>query len=298
MEFRKYIHAVGTGPKGNRNLSFEESEDMMKQILDQSVYQEQIAAFLLGWRLKPETIEEFRGALSMCDNYVTHSPVADSIEMGYPFDGKAKNPYIFPLVAQVLEKHGLNMVLVGDDLTPAKGGVTMKQICTNIELSSSVHYFDRKKHFKAMHKLTQVRMRVGLRSGFNTIEKLPRIGKSDYAITGVFHKPYVKKYVEIFADRYKRFALIQGNEGTPELFSKGRLWIANEGEIEESIIDPEYYGVHYNKSWDALTLEDSLKKLADPSAEYLKLAKLNAAVYLFVTDKAPSVDVAFEMVNG
>ena len=59
MDFFKYIHAVGTGPKGNRDLSFDESKDMMTQILNQSVHSEQIAAFLLGWRLKPETIENF-----------------------------------------------------------------------------------------------------------------------------------------------------------------------------------------------------------------------------------------------
>ena len=298
MDFHKYIHAVGTGPKGNRDLSFEESEDMMRQILDQSVHSEQIAAFLLGWRLKPETTTEFRGAIAACDDYITHQKVENSIELGYPFDGKSKNPYIFPLVAKVLEESGLNLVVIGDELTPAKDGITIKDICTNTTLGSNIHYFDREKYFNALHKLSEIRMRLGLRTGFNTIEKLPRIAQSDYAITGVFHKPYVKKYVEIFSDRYKRFALIQGNEGTPELFSKGRLWISKEGEVEEFIIDPQHYGINYNKSWDSITLEDSLKKLSDPSAEYLKLAKLNAAVYLFVTDKAASIDEAFQMLEG
>ena len=71
MDFFKYIHAVGTGVKGNRNLTFEESKDMMEQILNQSIPSEQTAAFLLGWRLKPETITEFRGAVEACDNFIT-----------------------------------------------------------------------------------------------------------------------------------------------------------------------------------------------------------------------------------
>ncbi len=298
MEFSKYIHAVGTGPKGNRDLSFEESQDMMKQILDQSVHSEQIAAFLLGWRLKPETPEEFRGAISACDSYITPQRVENSIELGYPFDGKAKNPYIFPLVAKILKDSNLNLVVIGDEMQPAKGGITIKEICTQIDLDSNLHYFDRADFFNELHSLTDIRMRLGLRSGFNTIEKLPNVSKSEYAITGVFHKPYVKKYVEIFSDRYKRFALIQGNEGTPELFSKGRLWIANEGEVEELIIDPAHYGINYTKSWETITLQDSLEQLNNPSDEYLKLAKLNAAVYLFVTQKAQSVDDAFAMLNG
>ncbi|MBU0719994.1 glycosyl transferase [bacterium] len=298
MNFHKYLHAVGTGPKGNRDLDFEEAEDMMRQILDQSIHSEQIAAFLLGWRLKPETTTEFRAAISACDSYITPKKIENSIELGYPFDGKAKNPYIFPLVAEVLKDAALHLVLIGDELQPAKNGITTKEICTRVDLSENCHFFDRKDFFKELHRLTDIRMRLGLRTGFNTIEKLSRIAGSDYAITGVFHKPYVKKYIEIFSERYKNFALIQGNEGTPELFSKGRLWIAKGGHVEEFIIDPEYYGINYKKSWESISLEESLQQLSNPSNEYLKLAKLNAAIYLFVAQKAQSIDSAFEMLHG
>ncbi len=297
MDFFKYIHAVGTGPKGNRDLTFKESKDMMEQILNQSIPGEQAAAFLLGWRLKPETATEFRGAIEACDSFIEKTTIKNSLELGYPFDGKAKNPYIFPLVAKILKDSGLNLVVVGDELTPAKGGITIKDICTDIELTSNAHYFDRADFFKKMSDLTELRMKLGLRTGFNTIEKLPKVANSEYAITGVFHKPYVKKYVEIFSERYKRFALIQGNEGTPELFSKGRLWISNAGELEEFIVDPQYYGINYTKSWDTISLEDSLSQLNNPSDEYLKLAKLNAAVYLFVTQRAKNIDEAWQKLN-
>ncbi|MEO1937904.1 MAG: glycosyl transferase [Sulfurimonas sp.] len=293
MEFSKYIHAVGTGPKGNRDLSFDEAKDMMHQILNQEPYPEAIAAFLLGWRLKPETIDEFLGALAACDEEIIKSEVKNSIELGYPFDGKAKNPYIFPLVAEILQKEALNLVVIGDEKQPAKDGITLKEIAQNISLTPNTHYFDRKEFFVKMHELTQIRNRLGLRTAFNTIEKLPQVAKSEYAITGVFHKPYVKKYAKIFAPRYKRFALIQGNEGTPELFSKGRLWIVEEGDIEEYIIDPEYYDIHYKKSWERISLEESLTQLTHPSKEYKKLARLNAAVYLFVTQKYASVEDAY-----
>jgi anthranilate phosphoribosyltransferase len=295
MDFFKYIHAVGTGPKGNRDLSYDESVDMMQQILQQNIPSEQIAAFLLGWRLKPETTDEFKGAVDACDKFIQKTIVKNSIELGYPFDGKAKNPYIFPLVSEVLLKTDLNLVVVGDEQQPAKGGITTKDICTNIELNKNVHFFDRANFFKEMHNLTDVRKKLGLRTAFNTIEKLPFVAQSEFGITGVFHKPYVKKYVDIFANRYKRFALIQGNEGTPELFSKGRLWIAEGKDIQEYIINPEHYGINYKKSWEKITFEESLEQLKNPSQEYIKLAKLNAAIYIFVTQKAKSIDDAFEM---
>ena len=297
MDFFKYIHAVGTGVKGNRDLSFDESKDMMTQILNRSVPNEQIAAFLLGWRLKPETITEFRGVVEACNDYVKKHTIKDSIELGYPFDGKVNNPYIFPLVTKVLEDSKLNLILVGDRLTPAKGGITLKDICTNITLDKNTHYFDRAKFFKEMSDLTDIRMNLGLRTGLNTIEKLPNIANSDYAITGVFHKPFVQKYVEIYSDKYKKFALIQGNEGTPELFSKGRLWICNNKEVKEIIVDPQHFGINYTKSWDAITLQESLEQLQNPSVEFMQLAKLNAALYLFITEEASSIDNGWEMLN-
>ena len=299
MEFKKYIHAVGTGLKGNRDLSFDESKDMMTQILNQSVYPEQISAFLLGWRLKPETVEEFRGAISACDTYIKQVKIENSIELGYPFDGKANNPYIFPLVGKILKNSGLNLVVIGDKQQPAKDGLTVQDICTKIELSKNTHYFDRADFFKKMHDLTDIRMHLGLRTGLNTIEKLPHVAQSEYAITGVFHKPFLERYVNIFAKKYKRFALIQGNEGTPELFSKGRLWITSgiNNEIQEHVIDPEYFGIHYTKSWESITLEESLDQLNNPSAEYMKLAVLNAAVFLFIAQKSKSIEEAYEMLN-
>ncbi|WP_297486156.1 glycosyl transferase [Sulfurimonas sp.] len=297
MDFFKYIHAVGTGVKGNRDLSFEESKDMMTQILDQSVPNEQIAAFLLGWRLKPETIEEFRGALAACDANIQRSEVKNSIELGYPFDGKAKNPYIFPLVAKVLESHGLNLVVVGDEKQPAKDGITIKEIITQIDLTPNVHYFDRKNFFSKLHQLTDIRNKLGLRTSFSTIEKLSGVAQSDFAITGIFHKPFVKKYSEILKGRYKKIALIQGNEGTPELFSKGRLWMVDGNETKEYIIDPEYFGIHYKRSWEQITLEDSIAQLQNPSDEYLRLACLNAAVYLFIAQKYNSIEEAFEALD-
>ena len=32
MDFFKYIHAVGTGEKGNRDLTLQEAKDMMEQV--------------------------------------------------------------------------------------------------------------------------------------------------------------------------------------------------------------------------------------------------------------------------
>jgi len=296
MDFHTYIHAVGTGHKGNRDLSFEESCNMMQHLLKRTAYPEQIAAFLLGWRMKPETTEEFRGALHTCDAHTHTTPIANSLELGYPFDGKRHNPYLFPLTASLLKEH-LNLIVTGDVLQPAKGGITTQDICRHAPLSSNLYYFDRKHYCPALHALSDIRHRLGLRTGLNTIEKLPKVAQSEYALTGVFHKPYVAKYLDIFASRYQRFALLQGNEGTPELFSKGRLWLSVKGDVQESIIDPKRYGIHYQRSWERISLQTSLQQLTDPSETLYKLAQLNGAILLVVAGKAASIDEAYAQLS-
>ncbi|MBN2816713.1 MAG: glycosyl transferase [Campylobacterales bacterium] len=277
MSFKSYIKAVGTGPKGNRDLSFEEAQDMMRQILFGEAAPEQIAAFLLGWRLKGESNEEFLGALSAIDEFTYKDLVPNSIELGYPFDGKAKNPYLLEDVLKELEKSELSVVVYGDLLQPAKSGLTIQDLCKELN-AENLYYFDRKEYCREIHELTDIRMLLGVRTGFNTLEKLPCVANSKSAITGVHHTPYVKKYIEIFSKRYERFALIQGDEGSPELFKKGKLWISQGGEITEEIVDPEFYGIK------------PLEKSKD-------LARLNAAIWLYVAGEYKTLKEAYEFLE-
>ncbi|MEA2073153.1 MAG: glycosyl transferase [Campylobacterota bacterium] len=277
MDFKTYIKAVGTGPKGNRDLTYDESKDMMTQILNATATPTQTAALLIGWRLKPETTEEFSGALSALDSFSVQNEIKNSIELGYPFDGKAKNPYLLPMICAALKSSELNLVIVGDELQPAKGGVTTKELYNSLDKLENLHFFDRKEYLQELHLLTDLRNILGLRSAFNTLEKLPNITNSQFAITGVHHKPYVKKYIEIFGSRYERFALIQGNEGTPELFKKGTLWIQENDTLSEEIVDPSFYDIK----------TDDLEGLA----------KLNAAILLYVSNKANSIGDAYESIK-
>lgn len=297
MAFHEYIRAVGTGPKSNRELSENEMRDAMECILNQSVHSEQIAAFLLGWRVRLETIEELKTTFDVCDKYIKRQTVENSIELGYPFDGKADNPYILPLVAKYLKKFDLNMVISGDDLQPAKKGLTLKELNANVDFDDNIHYFDRADYFKELSDLTKVRNILGLRTAFNTVEKLLNPGNSKYAINAAFHKPYVVKYNELFGKNYDHLVIIKGNEGTPEIFSKCKYWLNNDGVISEHKIDPEYFGINYKKSTTVISKEDSLNMTKNPSDDLEKLAKLNAAMFLIASKKSTDIKEAFEMLD-
>ncbi|MDZ7817398.1 MAG: glycosyl transferase [Aliarcobacter sp.] len=297
MGFHSYIRAVGTGPKSNRELTKIETMDAIESILNQSVQSEQIAAFLLGWRVRLETIDELKTTFEVCNKYIKRVKIPNSIELGYPFDGKADNPYLLPLISKYLKKFDLNLVVSGDELQPAKKGLTIKKLYENMDFDDNIFYFDRSEYFKELSDLTKIRNILGLRTAFNTVEKLLNPANSDYAVNAAFHKPYVAKYNHLFGENYKNLIIVKGNEGTPEIFSKCKYWQTIDGKINEYIIDPEYFGINYKKSTDIISYEESLNMTKNPSDELEKLAKLNAAMFLIAAQKADDIKTAFEMVE-
>ena len=292
-EFLPYLKCVGTGPKRNRDLTKEEMKIVMRSFLKEEVLPEQVAAFMLGWRVKGESNEEFAASIEVFDEFVQHDPLPDSIEFGYPYDGKVKNPYIFPLTASFLEAFDVHLSLHGGLLQPAKGGITLKEICNNIPLTNNIHYYDRSMYFPELYKFSNIRAKLGLRSSFNTIEKLLGISQSETAIIGAFHKPFVEKYIALYKDRYKKLIIIRGNEGTPEIFAKCAITIVEGDKITEIKVDPKEFGITYIKSTKPISLASSLEQLKNPTNEFIQLAKLNAAVILFLIGKTKSIEEGY-----
>jgi anthranilate phosphoribosyltransferase len=305
MNFKKYIKAVGTGVKGNRDLTKEETFDAIESILLNNATSAQIGAFLIGWRTKLETNEELSGAVEALRKYIKFKKVEDSIELGYSFDGRCENPFLFPLFEKVLEDfykknsdvRRLNLVISGDYLQPAKNGLTTKEIFQNIDKGQYIHFFDRVEYLKELSDITSLRHELGLRTAFNTVEKLLNPSLSEYGVTTAFHKPYVQKYLDIFAPYFKEVVVVKASEGSPEVFKDGKYWkMVNENIIEESFSLKDY-GIFYDKEFQNISLEESLNIVKNPDENILKLAKFNVALYLLFANRVSSLDEAWQRLN-
>ena len=305
MNFKKYIKAVGTGPKGNKDLSIEETADAIEQILLNKVTPAQIGAFLIGWRTKLESNDELKGCILALRKFMKFQKVEDSIELGYSFDGRCDNPFLFPLFGKILEEfylknsdvRKLNLVISGDFLQPAKVGLTTKEIFANIDASQYVHFFDRVEYLSELSNMTTLRHELGLRTAFNTVEKLLNPGQSEYGVTTAFHKPYVQKYLDIFAPYFKEVVVVKASEGSPEVFKDGKYWKMVEGNIIEESFSLKDYGIVYDKEFENISLEESLNIVKNPDKEILKLAKFNVALYLLFSKRVASLDEAWQRLN-
>ena len=305
MSFKRYIKAVGTGIKGNRDLSKEEIFDAIEQILLNKATPAQSGAFLIGWRTKLETNEELSGAVEALRKYIKFTEVKDSIELGYSFDGRCENPFLFPLFENILDEfykknsdvRRLNLVISGDYLQPAKVGLTTKEIFANIDKGQYLHFFDRVEYLKELSDITPLRLELGLRTAFNTVEKLLNPSLSEYGVTTAFHKPYVQKYLEIFAPYFKDVIVLKGSEGSPEVLKDGKFWRMQEGSIVEENFSLKDFGINYSREFENISLEESLNIVKNPDDEILKLAKFNVALYLLFAKRVSSLDEAWQRLN-
>ena len=306
MSFFTYIKAVATGPKSNRDLTYNEIKDAIQQILENQCQSEQSAAFLMCLRVKLESNEELKGCLDSFDKYLQRVNIPQSIELGFSYDGKTDQPFLFPLTAQILESFfqknkniaPFDLVISGDLEQPAKSGLTVKDVATAVKLPDNLHFFDRSNYFKELSALTPLRKKLYMRTIFNTVEKLLNPANSNYAITSAFHKPYVKKYFDLFGKNYENLMIIKGDEGNPEVFDDFKYWVKNGDEIVEQSMTLESLGIHYTQAYEKITLEQNLELLKNPSEELLALAQLNAAILLVVAKRFENVNEAYAHIKG
>ena len=111
---------------------------------------------------------------------------------------------------------------IGNGLIPPIDGITTKDDFKSLDLGQHLHFFDRVEYLKELSDLTPLRLELGLRTVFNTVEKLLNPALSDYSVTTAFHKPYVQKYLDIFSDYYKDVYVVKASEGSPEVFKDGK----------------------------------------------------------------------------
>jgi len=305
MSFKKYIKAVGTGIKGNRELEKNEVIDAVCSMLENKVTQAQTGAFLIGWRTKLETNNELKACIKALKKYMKPTPIENSLELGYSFDGRTSNPFLFPLYENILKEffeknpeiRELKLVISTDQLQPAKKGIIAKDLQEHFEFGNYVHLLDRSKYLKILSDFTPLRHELGLRTVFNTVEKLLNPGNSEFAVTTAFHKPYVEKYLVMFKEYYKEVLVVKASEGCPEVFKDGKYWRQIDGEIVEEKFFLSDFGITYDKNYENITLEKALEIVKNPSDEILKLAKFNIALYLVFAQRVADLETAWALVN-
>lgn len=253
--------------KGARDLDATEAREAARFIVSGEASDVQIAAFLMAQRIKGESLDEFAAmTLALREaSQAVRPAIPVSLEIGGPFDGRLTTFATGIATGLVLASSGEAVALTGSDTLPPKHGITVREILAALGLPQpmfpdpasaareaettletlGIAYLHVEDLCPPLARLRPLRAQFGLRTMFNTVEKLISVTGAPHALTGVFHGNVMEGVSELQrALGYPRGLVVQGTEGSSEahLARRTHLCWLKDGEIRREILEPETLG--------------------------------------------------------
>ncbi|SHK72241.1 anthranilate phosphoribosyltransferase [Rhodothermus profundi] len=314
--FIPYVQAVGRGEKLKRDLTREEARDAMHLILDRTATPAQIGAFLVTQRVKGETSDEIVGFVEAARTFChrIQPRVARLLDLGVPYDGKARTPQLAPAIALMVAAAGQPVVLHGAPDIPTKQGVTPADVIQALGISVDqppdtvarqietlgIGYLHAPRFAPAWHALTPIRQQFGLRTALNTVEKLLNPALASCSVAGFFHRNYLLRMRPAVRQLFPQGWLAQGIEGSIECRAgrTTRLYPADETAapliVEAAALgfpEPDNSEVPADPTLHAEITRHILSNQAIPARD---TALLTAGVLLHLSGHADSLTVGIE----
>lgn len=207
----KAIKKVATGPHLSKDLTQQESQDAMAEILAGKADPVQVAIFLIALRIKRETDKENLGILQSIQSVTeqTSSNIDELLILSDPFNGYNRHCPIAAFLPAVLAASGLPTVTQGVKEMGPKFGVTHSQVLQQAGIKTDLSvkqanrqindkniawaYLDQAKTTPSLYALQDLRTRIIKRPSLATLEKLVmpiKAQKKTYLQIGFVHKEY------------------------------------------------------------------------------------------------------------
>lgn len=308
MDMQAAIRAVTEG----RDLSGKQMTDVMHIIMSGQATPAQIGGFLIGLRMKGETVEEIAAAAQVMRELVipvhVHSPyLVDTCGTGGDAKGTFNISTASALVAAAtrakVAKHGnrsvsgrsgsadvLEVAGVRLDLPAERIGACIDMV--------GVGFLFAPLHHQAMKHAIGPRREMGVRTLFNLLGPLTNPAGAPNQIMGVFSNDWVEPMAQVLKRLGSRHVLVVHSEDGLDEISIGaptRVAELKAGEVNTYTITPEDFGLERH-SLDTIRVdspEQSLARLREVLANHPGPARdivaLNAGAAIYVAGVADSL---------
>ncbi|UVE17375.1 anthranilate phosphoribosyltransferase [Pseudomonas sp. LS44] len=299
------------------DLSTAEMQDVMREIMTGQCTDAQIGAFLMGMRMKSETIDEITGAVSVMRelalpvklNSLDH--VVDVVGTGGDganiFNVSSAAAFVVAAAGGKVAKHG-NRAVSGKsgsaDVLEAAGiylELTGEQVKRCIE-GVGVGFMFAQTHHKAMRYAAGPRRELGLRTLFNMLGPLTNPAGVKHQVVGVFSQELCRPLAEVLKRLGSKHVLVvHSRDGLDEFSLAAATHVAElqDGEIREYEVRPEELGLHsqtlmgleVDSPQQSLELiRDALgRRKTEAGKKAGDLIVLNAGAALYAADLATSL---------
>ena len=304
------------------SLTYEESHDVMKEIMSGQATNAQIAAFLTALRMKGETVEEITAFAEIMKEYSSrihprvNGRLIDTCGTGgdkiKTFNVSTAAAFVVAGAGVAIAKHGNRSVTSQSgsaDVLEKLGfnlGMSAEAVQCSIERAGIGFMFAPAFH-PAMKYAIGPRREIGIRTIFNVLGPLTNPACANAQVLGV----YDRNLTEPLAHALQRLGceeamVVHGLEGLDEISTVGKTAIAwlREGEVKTVEATPRDFGVKH------ATIAEIKGTMPDESAEILfkilnghcaaedakrDMVLVNAAAGIIVSGKAEDFSYGMEL---
>ncbi|HUG76583.1 MAG TPA: anthranilate phosphoribosyltransferase [Burkholderiales bacterium] len=302
----------------HREVFHDEMLHVMRQIMRGELTPAQIAGFIIGLRVKKETIGEIAAAAQVMRELATPVEVKDDRHLvdtcgtggdaAHTFNVSTCTAFVAAAAgarvakhmgrsvssssgsAEVLEAFGANIAL-----TPAQTGQAIDKLGIGFMFAPA--------HHAAMKYAAPVRKELGVRTLFNILGPLTNPAGAKNQVMGVFHPDLVGIQVRVLQRLgSKHVMVVYGLDGLDEMSVSGATMVGElvKGEINEYLLNPSDVGLELydRRAIEVHTVDESKAMITavmenQPGPAH-NIVALNAGAAIYVAGLAKSLQAGVE----
>jgi anthranilate phosphoribosyltransferase len=317
MGFMSGLKDILTKLSDRINLTEKEAEETMREIMHGHATDAQIAAYLMGLRMKGETIEEIAGSVRAMRDLAVRVPITDSQVVDTCGTGgdKSQTFNISTAAALVVAGAGITVAKHGNRSVSSRSGSAdvLSALGVNIELSPQkvgdcinevgIGFLFAPLYHGAMKHCAKPRAEMGIRTLMNIMGPLSNPAGASIQVLGVYNASLTEKLAQVLIRLGTQHCFVlHGRDGLDEISLTGPTTIAEgkKGRVASYVVRPEDFGLQPASPKDLIggTPEDNAKIIQDilqgvrgPKRD---IVLINAAPAFVACNKATSLKNGFE----
>ena len=302
----------------HREVFHDEMLHIMRQIMRGELTPAQIAAFIVGLRVKKETIGEIAAAAQVMREFATRVPVADPAHVidivgtggdaAHTFNVSTACAFVAASAGARVAKHGNRAVSSRSgsadvlESLGAKIDLSPEQIALCVE-RTGVGFMFAPAHHPAMKFAAPVRRELGVRTIFNILGPLTNPASAGSQLLGVFHPDLVGIQVRVLHRLGSRHVMVvYGLDGLDEISISGPTLVGElmKDEVREYEIHPSQFGLElYDRRAIQVTTAEESKDmiqavLDNQPGPALNIVLINAGAAIYVSGHAKTLQTGID----
>lgn len=302
----------------NENLTAEEAEQVMDEIMSGEAEQINMAAFLTALRMKGETVEEITAFAKGMRKHGVKVPVnGDVLEIVGTGGDNANSINISTTASIIVAAAGYKVAKHGNRSVSSKSGAAdcleALGVKLDVEPEKNAEVLDKanicfmfaQKYHAAMRFVGPVRKGLGIRTVFNILGPLANPAEANTELMGVYSEALVEPLAHVLSNLgVKRALVVFGQDGLDEISLSAPTTCVevNNGAFQKYEITPEQFGFTRCKRSDlaggdgaenAKIAEQILKGECKDARADAVLLNAGAAIYLM--NGAESIEKGIEV---